>query len=207
MKISVSYLSSKFDRKTTLKKIENSEADYLHVDLMDGKFVENKNFTIGEVCSYLSSVNIPLDIHLMVNNPDKYLNDLGMLNTSFITFHLSASKNPHKTIENIKNLGINVGIAINPDEDIHIIDEYLDNIDLVLIMSVVPGRGGQEFIPSVIEKIDYLADKDVLVSIDGGINEESIELLKDKKIDILVSGSFICNSDNFNEQINKLKFI
>ena len=205
MKISVSYLSSKFDKKTTLKKIVESKADYLHVDLMDGKYVDNKNFTINEVLNDLKSIYLPLDIHLMVNNPDKYLEKLGTLNTEFIIFHPSTTKNPNKTIEKIKSLGINVGIAINPNEDIHMIDEYLNKIDLVLIMSVYPGKGGQEFIPEVLDKLDYLKDKNVIVSIDGGINNETIKLLQDKNIDIVVSGSYICNSDNFDEKIASLK--
>ncbi len=205
MKISVSYLSSRFDKKTTLKKIVESKADYLHVDLMDGKYVDNKNFTINEVLNDLKSIYLPLDIHLMVNNPDKYLEKLGSLNAEFITFHPSTSKNPNKTIEKIKSLGINVGIAINPNEDIHLIDEYLDKIDLVLIMSVYPGKGGQEFIPEVIEKLDYLKDKNIIVAIDGGINNETIKLIEDKKIDIIVSGSYVCSSDDFDNQIANLK--
>lgn len=205
MKISVSYLSSRFDKKTTLKKIVESKADYLHVDLMDGKYVDNKNFTINEVLNDLKSIYLPLDIHLMVNNPDKYLEKLGTLNAEFITFHPSTSKNPNKTIEKIKSLGINVGIAINPNEDIHLIDEYLDKIDLVLIMSVYPGKGGQEFIPEVIEKLDYLKDKNIIVAIDGGINNETIKLIEDKKIDIIVSGSYVCSSDDFDNQIANLK--
>ena len=207
MKVSVSYLSSKFDKKTTLKKIVESKADYLHVDLMDGKYVENKNFTINEVLNDLKSIYIPLDIHLMVNNPDKYLEKLGTLNTEFITFHPSTSKDPNKTIEKIKSLGINVGIAINPNEDIHMIDEYLDKIDLVLIMSVNPGKGGQEFIPEVLDKLDYLKDQNVIVSIDGGINNETIKLIADKKIDIIVSGSYVCSSNDFDEKIACLKKI
>lgn len=205
MKISVSYLSSRFDKKTTLKKIVESKADYLHVDLMDGKYVDNKNFTINEVLNDLKSIYLPLDIHLMVNNPDKYLEKLGSLNAEFITFHPSTSKNPNKTIEKIKSLGINVGIAINTNEDIHLIDEYLDKIDLVLIMSVYPGKGGQEFIPEVIEKLDYLKDKNIIVAIDGGINNETIKLIEDKKIDIIVSGSYVCSSDDFDNQIANLK--
>lgn len=202
--ISVSYLSSKFDKKTTIKKIEESNANFIHVDLMDGKYVENKNFTISEVIEDLKNVSIPIDMHLMVNNPDKYIEKFSMLNLEYITFHPSASKNIKKTINLIKDIGVNAGLAINPDEDIHIIDEYLDDINIVLIMSVVPGKGGQQFIENVVDKLDYLKDKDIIVSIDGGINDESIKLIHDKKVDILVSGSFICNKDNFNEQIKKI---
>lgn len=204
MKISVSYLSSKFDKKTTIKKIEESKADFIHADLMDGKYVENKNFTITEVIDDLKNVTIPIDMHLMVKNPDKYIEKFSMLNLEYVTFHPSTSKNIKKTIELIKSIGVNVGLAINPDEDISLINDYLNDIDLVLIMSVIPGKGGQKFIDSVIKKIDDFNNKNIILSIDGGINDESIELIKDKKIDIIVSGSFICNSDNFDEQIKKI---
>lgn len=205
MKVSVSYITSKHKKSETIKLIGESIADYIHVDLMDGNYVENKNFTIGEVIKDLSFVKKSLDVHLMVNNPDKYISKIGMLNINDIIFHPSASKNVKKTIELIKSMGFLVGIAINPDEDIHIIDDYLNDIDIVLIMSVVPGRGGQEFIPSVLDKLDYLSNLDIIVSIDGGINEESIEYLRNKKVDIVVSGSYICMSDNYNKNISILK--
>ncbi len=205
MKVSVSYITSKHKKSETIKLIDESIADYIHVDLMDGNYVENKNFTIGEVIKDLSFVKKSLDVHLMVDNPDKYISKIGMLNINDIIFHPSASKNVKKTIELIKSMGFLVGIAINPDEDIHIIDDYLNDIDIVLIMSVVPGRGGQEFIPSVLDKLDYLSNLDITVSIDGGINEESIEYLRNKKVDIVVSGSYICMSDNYNKNISILK--
>lgn len=205
MKVSVSYITSKHKKSETIKLIDESMADYIHVDLMDGNYVECKNFTIGEVIKDLSFVKKSLDVHLMVNNPDKYISKLGMLNINDIIFHPSASKNVKKTIELIKSMGFLVGLAINPDEDIHIIDDYLNDIDIVLIMSVVPGRGGQEFIPSVLDKLDYLSNLDITVSIDGGINEESIEYLRNKKVDIVVSGSYICMSDNYNKNISILK--
>ena len=205
MKVSVSYITSKHKKSETIKLIDESMADYIHVDLMDGNYVENKNFTIGEVIKDLSFVKKSLDVHLMVNNPDKYISKLGMLNINDIIFHPSASKNIKKTIKLIKSMGFLVGLAINPDEDIHIIDDYLNDIDIVLVMSVVPGRGGQAFIPSVLDKLDYLSNLDLTVSIDGGINEESIEYLRNKKVDIVVSGSYICMSDNYNKNISILK--
>lgn len=205
MKVSVSYITSKYSKKETINLIDNSLADYIHVDIMDGIYVNNKTFTISEVINDLSNVKKKLDIHLMVNNPDKYINKLGTLNINNIIFHPSTSKNINKTIELIRSMGYLVGIAINPDEDIHIIDNYINNIDMVLIMSVYPGKGGQEFIPSVLDKIDYLNNYDLIISIDGGINNESLNYIKDKNIDILVSGSYICMSDNYNESINNLK--
>ena len=203
--ISVSFLKSIYDKCETLKKIDESEADQLHVDLMDGVYVEENNFTIESIINDLKDVNKPLDIHMMVNNPEKYIIDLAKLKPKTITFHLNTSNNINNVIDLIHEYNINVGIAINPDEDIHLLDEYIDKIDYVLIMSVYPGKGGQKFIPEVLNKINYLSNKNVLVGIDGGINDESIKYLKNYKIDNIVSGSFVCMSNDYNKQIELLK--
>jgi len=202
--ISVSFLKSIYSKKETLKKIDESIADAIHVDLMDGIYVDNKNFTIDEVINDLKDVNKPLDIHLMVDNPIKYISDLSLLKPKTITFHLNTTDNIEELINTIKDYNINVGIAINPDEDIQLIDKYLDIIDYVLIMSVYPGKGGQTFIDSVLSKISYLDNKNILIGIDGGINDKSIKLLKNYKIDNIVSGFFVCMSEDFNKQINIL---
>lgn len=203
--ISVSYLKSKYSKEDTIKKIDLSIADMIHVDLMDGLYVENKNFTIDEVINDLKDTKKPLDIHLMVNNPEIYIDELAKLKPFAITFHLDSTKDSDKVIELIKDYNIKVGIAINPDEDIDILDGYLEYIDYVLIMSVVPGKGGQTFINSVLDKVKKLENKNILLGIDGGINAESVKYLKDYKIDNIISGSFICMSDDYNEQINILK--
>lgn len=203
--ISVSYLKSKYERDVTINKINESVADYVHVDLMDGLYVPNKNFTILDLLDTLSKITKPLDIHLMVKNPEDYLDYLIKFDPKIITFHLDATNKPIEVIKKIKENNIQVGIAINPNEDIKILNDYIDLIDYVLLMSVYPGKGGQEFIPSVLEKVRLLNNKKVLIGIDGGINKETIEYLKDYKIDIVISGSFICMSDNYNESIKLLK--
>lgn len=203
--ISVSFLKSIYDRKETLKRIDNSIADQIHVDLMDGVYVEEKNFTTQSIINDLKEVNKPLDIHMMVSNPEKYISDLAVLKPNTITFHLNTSNNINNVIDIIKEYNIKVGIAINPDENIHLLDEYFDKIDYVLIMSVFPGKGGQKFIPDVLNKIDYLNNKKVLIGIDGGINDESIKYIKEYKIDNIVSGSFVCMSEDYNKQIEVLK--
>ena len=203
--ISVSYLKSKYERDLTINKINESIADYVHVDLMDGLYVPNKNFTILDLLDTLSKITKPLDIHLMVKNPEDYLDYLIKFDPKIITFHLDATDKPIEVIKKIKENNIQVGIAINPNEDIKILNDYIDLIDYVLLMSVYPGKGGQEFIPSVLEKVRLLNNKKVLIGIDGGINKETIEYLKDYKIDIVISGSFICMSDNYNESIKLLK--
>lgn len=211
MKIAVSYISSNYNEKETIKLIDNSEADYIHVDLMDGKFVENKNFTLNNVTKLLSNTKKPLDVHLMTLKPEKYFEGLAMLNTEYITVHLEAVKNVSETLSKIKELGLKCGLSINPETDIEAIKNYLPIIDQVLVMSVKPGKGGQEFIPEVIAKIDELINirnefnYSYIISVDGGINADSVLMLKDKNIDMLVSGSYICKSDNFNKQISNLK--
>ena len=203
--ISVSFLKSIYGREETLKKIDESIADQIHVDLMDGEYTEEKNFEIDEIINSLKEVNKPLDIHLMVNEPEKYIDKLALLHPKTITFHLNTSNKIDELINIIKDYNIEVGIAINPDEDIHLLDNYLNKIDYVLVMSVFPGKGGQMFIPNVIEKVKKKKKKNILVGIDGGINDESINYLKGYQIDNIISGSFVCMNEDYNSQINKLK--
>jgi len=203
--ISVSYLKSKFDKLETIKRIDDSIADFIHVDLMDGIYVENQNFTIDEVINDLKDTKKPLDIHLMVNNPEIYIDDLAKLKPHRITFHLDSTKKTDDIIEQLKDYNIEVGIAINPSDNINILEGYLTIIDYVLIMSVVPGKGGQSFIKEVLDKIDKLNNVNILIGIDGGINDESISYLKDYKIHNIISGSYVCMNDDYNSQIRNLK--
>lgn len=211
MKISVSFLSSKYGLKTTIDKIENTNADYIHIDFMDGKFVENKSLTFNELKKYLNNVKKTLDVHLMVSNPLKYISDFATLNTEYIIFHYEAVKDVKKMIEYIKNIGIKVGMSIKPETEIDDIKEYLPYLDQVLIMSVPPGKGGQEFIPSSVDKIEKLYSIKIennykyIISIDGGINEETSILCKEKGIDMFVVGSFICKFDDYQKQIDLIK--
>lgn len=203
--IAVSYLKSKEDKKTTIKKINESNASFIHVDLMDGEYVSEKNFTIEEVIDDLKDTTKLLDIHLMTKNPLNYIKELVKLNVWCFTFHLDSTFEIDETIKFIKDNHIKVGIAISPNDDISIIDRYIGLIDYVLIMSVTPGMGGQEFIPEVLDKVRYLENKKVLVGIDGGINKDTIKYLKDYKIDNIISGSYICMSDDYNIAIESLK--
>lgn len=203
--IAVSFLKSKYERGETLQKIMASDADLIHVDLLDGIYAGENNLQIDELVKELANTEKKLDIHLMVKEPLEYIKQLINLNIWAITFHLDATSNPKEIIEYVKSQNIKVGIAINPDEDIHILDKYFDLIHYVLIMSVYPGKGGQEFIPDVLEKIPYLYNKNVLIGIDGGINNNTIKYLDGYQVDNIVSGSFICMSDDFNKQINLLK--
>ena len=197
MKVNVSILSSTIKPQDIVKELDKTNVDAIHIDIMDGKFVENKTWTIGEITKITKYSNLPLDVHLMVNNPTKYIEDYAMLNTNNITFHYEAVENIDKMINEIKDYGLKVGIAINPDTDIKNIFPYLDRIDLVLVMSVYPGKSGQSFIettPSKIKELkEYITENDLktLISVDGGINDETGKLCKDSGVDILVSASYI----------------
>lgn len=211
MEISVSYLSSKYSKDETIRLIEATDADYIHVDLMDGGFVPHKNFTIPEVLELLSGHGKPLDIHLMVFDPIIYIEELAKLKPKYITFHVEATKDIVKTIEEIKKRDIRVGLSIKPNTDLYELMPYLSLVDLVLIMSVEPGEGGQEFIPNSVFRLQELLkirEENHLtfkIEMDGGINQDTIKLVKD--LDIVVSGSFICKSNDYQSKINELKNI
>ena len=209
MKVSVSILSSSIKPQDIVKKLDNTKADFIHVDIMDGKFVENKTWTISEVKKIVSYSKLPLDVHLMVENPSKYIEDYALLNTSYITFHYEAVKDIDKMIIEIKNYGLKVGIAINPETDEKVLYPYLSKIDQVLVMSVHPGKSGQSFIDNTPNKIENLKQEIInqnaktIISVDGGINDETGKLCVDKGVDMLVSASYI-HKDIVNN-INTLK--
>ena len=197
MKVNVSILSSTIKPQDIVKELDKTNADYIHIDIMDGKFVDNKTWTISEITKITKNSTLPLDVHLMVNNPSKYIEDYAMLNTNDIIFHYEAVKDVNSMIDEIKNYGLKVGIAINPDTDVEKIFPYLDKIDLVLVMSVYPGKSGQSFIEESLDKIRKLKQEiqeknlKTLISVDGGINEETGKLCKEAGVDILVSASYI----------------
>ncbi len=208
MKVAVSFLKSKYNIKETIKKIEETNADFIHIDFMDGKFVENKSITFNEMKKALLNTNKMLDVHLMVNNPSKYINEFATLNTDYITFHYEAVKDVMKVINEIKEVGLRIGLSINPNTKISEVEKYLPYIDQLLVMSVIPGKGGQTFMESTIEKIEELISIreinkfDFIISVDGGINDETVSLVNS---DMVVSGSYICMSDNYQERIDRLK--
>ncbi len=210
MKVSVSYLSSIFDKKNTIRLIDKSSADFIHVDLMDGKFVPKNNFEIKNVLNDLKDTKKPLDIHLMVLNPKRYIDDLSKLNPEYITIHLE-SNNIEENIKLIKSKNIKVGISIKPNTDISYLEPYYNEIDLILVMTVEPGAGGQRFLFDMLKKVEDLNNirnnngYKYLISVDGGINEYTAYKVKKSGGDILVSGSFICHHEYFDERINLLR--
>ena len=154
MKVSVSILSNSIKPVDIVKKLDNTKADYIHIDIMDGKFVENKTWTVSEIKKITSCSKLPLDVHLMVENPSKYIEEFALLNTSYIAFNYEAVKDIDKIINEIKKYGLKVGIAINPETSEEVVFPYLSRIDEVLIMSVHPGKSGQSFIESTLDKIE-----------------------------------------------------
>lgn len=205
IKISPSILSSK-NRIESIKKLNKTNANLLHIDVMDGIFVPNTQMPINEIIEYNKYSTIPLDIHLMVENPIEYINKLENKNIEYITIHIEIDKNIDELIDKIKNLGYKVGLSIKPNTPINSIIPYLNKIDLVLIMSVEPGFGGQKFIPQTLEKAKQIKemDKNITLEIDGGVNETNIKEIK-KYIDIAVVGSYIINNNDYQEAINNLK--
>ena len=198
MKISASFLSIKNNLKENIDKLTDLDIDYLHLDIMDGLFVNNKTYEIKEIEDIINNKK-PLDVHLMVSDVYKYIDDFKNLNPEFITFHYEVNHDIMDLIKYLKSLNISVGISIKPDTKVTELLPYLPYIDLVLVMSVEPGFGGQKFIENSIDKINELYElrKDnnykYLIEVDGGINDTNIEKLK--KADILVIGSFITNGD------------
>lgn len=202
--VSGSFLSNN-DKFYEINRLNNSNVDYIHFDVMDGKFVSNKNITVSELPKLIDNVKKKIDIHFMVSNPDKYIEKICYYNIEYITIHYEI-KNLEDYIDKIKNYGFKVGIAIKPETDIEKIYYLLDKINLVLIMSVEPGKSGQKFI-NVSDKINKLKQEiinrklNVKISVDGGINEEVLTYVKEA--DILVSSSFILSDLDKNVDILK----
>lgn len=209
MKISASFLSIKEDIEKNIIMLDQTTIDYLHLDIMDGKFVKNKTWKFKDLDKLLKETTKPKDVHLMVSDVKGYVKKFKNMNPEYITFHLEASKNSFKIIELIKKYGIKVGMSIKPNTNVEDLKPYLGYLDLVLVMSVEPGEGGQAFLNSSLEKIKELNslreenNYHYLIEVDGGINDSNINELRENNVDIAVVGSFITNSNNYQEQINK----
>lgn len=203
IKVSTSILTCN-NRIQATEELNKTNTDYIHIDYMDGIFVDNKEFTIEEIKTLSKISTKKLDIHIMAENPEPIIQELKDLNIEYITIHYEINKPLDKIINLIHNQGYKCGISIKPKTNPKNIIEYLKKIDLVLIMSVEPGKGGQKFIPDVLNKIKELKQNNLIIEIDGGINDTNIEELKNI-VDIVVVGSYITNSSDYNKQINNLK--
>ena len=208
MKISASFLGSKNIPKT-LTELNITDVDYIHVDVMDGKYVKNKTMSFNELSNITYYTRKRLDVHMMVMNPLKLIDDYATLNIAYLTVHLDIKDKLDDIITKCQEYGIKVGLAVSPCESVEIVYPYLEKIDLVLLMSVEPGLPGQEFIPETYEKIKKLKTEiksrnlNTLISVDGGVNLDNIKKLRE--VDIIVSGTTITNSDNYQDTISKLR--
>ena len=208
--ISVSFLTSK-DIPKTLKKLNDTDAEFIHLDVIDGKYVNNKTLPFSEVKHIYEFTDKRLDVHLMVESPSKYIKNYASLNTEYISIHLDTKEDLLANLKLIKSYGIKAGIAINPDEEVSLLIPYLPYIDLILVMGVNPGMGGQKFISKTIDKLKELKvlrkeypNFKFKVSVDGGVND----VVASKVInytDIIVSGSYVLNSNDYQKQINSLR--
>lgn len=210
VKVSTSILSIKNDLIDNIKKLDKTNTDFIHYDIMDGIFVSNSSFTFKEIENINKYISKPLDVHLMVSNPEEYIKFYKNLKPTYITIHYEI-ENYQKYLDMIKENNIGVGISIKPNTPIEVLYEIVDKIDLVLIMSVEPGKGGQKFIDTSLNKIQklrkYIDDKNLntIIEVDGGINDITSKKCIDSGADILVCGSYITNSINYQQQINKLR--
>jgi len=211
VKVSTSLLSVNKDILIdSIKNLNETNTDFIHYDVMDGQFVNNTFFPNDEINIINKYVEKPLDVHLMVNDPTEYINFYKNLNPTYITIHYEI-ENYRKYINMIKENNIKVGISIKPNTPIEELYEILDEIDLVLIMSVEPGKGGQTFNEDSLIKIKKLRkyidvnQLNTVIEVDGGINDITSKQCVSSGADILVCGSYITNSDDYQEQINKLR--
>lgn len=211
MKTSITFLKSNYDFFKTIDLINDTNADFIHVDVMDGIFVNNRTPFNKKMLDYLKNSKKKKDVHLMTLHLKKFIDVFSFIEPEYITYQFESTTNHDEIIDYIKSKKIKVGIAISPLTNLEEITPYLNRIDLVLIMAVIPGYGGQKFIESTPSRVkelkEYKKDNKMKfkISIDGGINEETIQKFKGGKPDIVVSGSYICCSNNYNERINKLK--
>ncbi len=210
--ISPSLLAANFmNLKADIDMVNNSDADWFHLDIMDGVFVPNISYGLPVVTQISKIAKKPLDVHLMIVDPDRYIEAFKKAGSDILTVHYEACTHLHRTVQNIHSHDMKAGVSLNPHTPISVLEDIIQDIDLVLLMSVNPGFGGQSFIENTYSKIEKLkaliAEKntDVIIEIDGGVNLETGKKLIEAGADALVAGSFVFNSENPTNTIADLK--
>ena len=208
VQLAPSILSADFSRLgESVSKIEKAGAHIIHVDVMDGHFVPNISFGAAVMKSLEGKSRLPFDVHLMIEDPDKYIEDFVTDQTEYITVHQEACVHLNRTLQHIKSLGVKAGVALNPATSLSTLDYCLEDVDMVLIMSVNPGFGGQKFISSALDKVKELyaikkdRNLDFKIEVDGGVNLDNAGLLADAGVEIAVAGSSVFGADDIDRRI------
>jgi len=213
-KIAPSILSADFSRLgEEIRAVEDAGADMIHVDVMDGHFVPNLTIGPPVVASIRKIARVPLDVHLMIEDPDRYIRSFAEAGSDIITVHAEAAAHLHRTLYLIRELGARAGVSVNPATPLSAVEEVLGDLDLLLVMTVNPGFGGQTFIESMLPKIQKARrmldsrPRDVILEVDGGITLGNIAAVKEAGADLFVAGSAIFLSENYGETIGKMRTI
>lgn len=212
IKIAPSVLSADFScLGKDIEMLNRSNADYIHLDIMDGLFVPNISFGFPVIKSIAKVATKPMDAHLMIMDPSRYISLVRDCGAEYMTVHIEACTHLHRTVQQIHDAGMKAGVALNPATPVFMLEDILADIELVLIMSVNPGFGGQSFIPESLKKVERLkkmiteSKTDTLIQVDGGVNLQTGSLLVEAGADILVAGNFVFSSDNPIKTIDELK--
>ncbi|PJK27333.1 ribulose-phosphate 3-epimerase [Enterococcus mundtii] len=212
MKIAPSILSADFaNLQADIERVEKGGADYIHVDVMDGQFVPNTTFGSNVVQAIRPVTKLPLDVHLMIINPENYIADFAKAGSDIITVHVESTPHIHRAIQMIKDLDVKAGVVINPGTPIEMIKHVLPLVDQVLVMTVNPGFGGQSFITETVDKIAELAelrkvnDWTYQIEVDGGIVPETAKICREAGADVFVAGSYVYSAEDPAAQIDQLK--